>query len=180
MRMTDDSSVILYDNLVHKWYDSGKLPTHPSPNATFGLSQRLVLTWSTCVRISSSGKSRVGARGAQPPLIFRPKNFFGWPPPPLPSLSQGLDPPLLRVALRVIYYFLFELSLTLSVLWLNYWILTRLCSQQSKSFLCFMHHLYSYNKKLFCLLHWLHCGDSTQVYGLIVTLFKFLTCKWKW
>ena len=52
----------------------------------------------------------------QHPLIFRPKNFLGMTLPPIPSLSQGLDPPLLRVAVRVIYYFLFELSLTLSVL----------------------------------------------------------------
>ena len=52
----------------------------------------------------------------QHPLIFRPKNFLGMTPPAIPSLSQGLDPPLLRVAVHVIYYFLFELSLTLSVL----------------------------------------------------------------
>ena len=60
-----------------------------------------------------SGRSKGGARGGWPPLLFdqteaqrAEKNYFGDSPPPTlsqglddraPSLSEGLDPPLYRI-----------------------------------------------------------------------------------
>ena len=89
----------------------------------------------------SSGGSRGGVRGAQPPLIFRPnggpngrnfffggggRNFFLNPPPPpphisgsgwpLPPLSEGRNPPLYFHANKTHFHMKsFALSLVLKV-----------------------------------------------------------------
>ena len=57
-------------------------------------------TYTTLLGVVSSGGFRGGARGAPPPLIFRPnwgpkgrKKLFGWPPPPYFGVWMTVPPP---------------------------------------------------------------------------------------
>ena len=141
----DGSSVTLYVNLWSPW-DSWKVFTLVSPDTTFCP----IKNWKVSV------------------------NVINMPPDP-ESRS------------RVINYFLFALSLTLECLvrqLLNFntserndTVRGRATSLLSTVEVLPVFHSYTILKKVLqpsFLLCWLHCGVSTQVYGFIVTLFKFV------